>query len=387
MNSTAQAIQKFMRSKEEEIVNFLTQLAEIESPSVVPEAQQKVLARLSDVFYRLDYRVDWIPGKDTGGHLFAAPAASTSRRPVQLIIGHCDTVWPIGTLEKMPVRAAGNRLSGPGVFDMKAGLVQIVYALTALKALGIEPDVEPQVFINSDEEIGSGESTPHIIRLAKAAERAYILEPALGPKGKLKTARKGIGQFKITIKGKPAHAGLDPERGASAILELSHLIQRLYSLADSDRGITINVGMVNGGLRPNVVAPNGEAIVDVRILSQQDADPVKKAIQAIKPVTKGVKISVRGGFGRPPLERTPRNQALVERARTAAASLNLRLDEGLAGGGSDGNTTSQYTATLDGLGPVGDGAHAEHEFIYIDKLVERCGLLAMLLLLSPAETG
>jgi glutamate carboxypeptidase len=387
MESTPKNILEHLQGQKEEMVDFLIRLVQAESPSDVPGAQRVVLSVLSDSLSALDYHLELLPGRETGGHLLARPMETAPEKPNQLLLGHCDTVWPLETLEKMPIRLADGRLSGPGVFDMKAGLAQIVYALKAIKDLGLRPAIPPVVFINSDEEIGSAESTPHIITLAKTASRAFILEPALGPSGKLKTARKGVGQFSITVHGKSAHAGLDPERGVSAILELSHQIQRFYALADPVRGVSINVGKVQGGLRPNVVAPESKAVVDVRILNEADAKTVTTSIFDLEPVTTGITLKIEGGFGRPPLERTDRNRALWTMAQQVGRSMELALEEGLAGGGSDGNTTSQYTATLDGLGPVGDGAHALHEFVYIDHMIERCALLALLILAPPHEAS
>ncbi len=383
MEPTPEKILEYLRSIHDEMVDFLIQLVEAESPSVVPASQQEILKILADRLEALDYHLEWIPGTETGGHLLANPRDLHPATPTQLLLGHCDTVWPLGALAKMPVRLSEGRLSGPGVFDMKAGLAQMIFALNALKALDLQPAVAPVIFINSDEEIGSEESSPHIIRLAETADRALILEPALGPQGKLKTARKSVGRFTITVKGKSAHAGLDPENGASAIRELGYLIQKIYTLGEPDRGITVNVGVVQGGLRSNVVAPLSEAIVDVRVQTQDDAHRLESAFKNLQPTTTGVQIEIVGGFGRPPLERTSRNVALWEAARQAGRSMDLALEEGLAGGGSDGNTTSLYTATLDGLGPVGDGAHAEHEFIIIDQWIERSALLALIVLAPP----
>jgi glutamate carboxypeptidase len=386
MDPIAEKISGYLRSRQDEMVDFLIQLVEAESPSLVPASQQEILTILADRLEALDYRIERIPGTKTGGHLLAMPRDLHPATPTQLLLGHCDTVWPLGTLAKMPVSLSEGRLKGPGVFDMKAGLAQIIFALEALRGLNLDPAVAPLVFINSDEEIGSEESSPHIISLAEVADRALILEPALGPQGKLKTARKSVGRFTITVQGKSAHAGLDPENGASAIRELAYLIQKVYALGEPDRGITVNVGVIQGGLRSNVVAPHSEAIVDVRVPTQADAHRLDSAFNDLRPTTGGVRIEIDGGFGRPPLERTPRNLALWEAARRAGQTMGLALEEGLAGGGSDGNTTSLYTATLDGLGPVGDGAHAEHEFIFVDQWVGRCALLA-LIVLSPPLTG
>jgi len=209
----------------------------------------------------------------------------------------------------------------------------------------------------------------------------------MGESGIVKTARKGIGRFTITVHGKAAHAGLDPDSGASAILELSHIIQLLFAMNDMDKGVTINVGTINGGIRPNVIAPHSQAVVDVRVPTTIEGDRIEKEIHSIEPSTPGVRLKIIGRIGRPSMEETPRNQALWRLAQDRGRDLGLELRHGCAGGGSDGNTTSQYTATLDGLGPVGDGAHADHEFLYIDKTIERTALLALLLLSPPLEAN
>jgi glutamate carboxypeptidase len=284
----------------------------------------------------------------------------------------------------MPVRIEGDTLRGPGVLDMKGGLVQMLFALRALNHLGLRPPADGVVVINSDEEIGSPDSTRLSRRLARRAVRAFILEPAFGRTGKLKTARKASGGFTITIKGRAAHAGINPEEGASAILELSHQIQRLFALNDAARGITVNVGTIDGGIRPNVVAPEVRACVDVRVRTRADAAEVEAAIRGLRPVNPQTTIRVEGGIDQLPMEPSPRNQALWRLAQALGRQLGLELEQAAVGGSSDGNTTSQYTATLDGLGAVGDGAHAAHEQAQIPQLVERCALLA-LLLLSPVE--
>jgi glutamate carboxypeptidase len=381
----ASDIQAYLDSCQSEMVDFVRRLALIESPSLVPDSQQAALELLKESLMELDFAVRLIPGRSSGGHLYASPHRRRNHgRPVQLLLGHCDTVWPLGTLRQMPVVIKDGRLKGPGVYDMKAGLTQAVFALRALKDLALVPDANPVVFINSDEEIGSLESTRYIRRLARVAARAFVMEPSLGFTGNLKTTRKGVGSFKVSVEGKAAHAGLNPEGGASAILELSHQIQQLFSLNDPQQGVTVNVGRIDGGLQANVIAPHSEALIDVRVPTQADADRILLAIQGLKPVTPGVTLKIEGSFRRPPLEPTPRNRALWNIAKMLAAQIRLDLGEGSAGGGSDGNTASQHTATLDGLGAVGDGAHAVHEFIYPDRLAERATLLATLLL-APVD--
>lgn len=259
----------------------------------------------------------------------------------------------------------------------------MIFALRAIADQDLELEVEPVVFVNSDEEMGSGESRRTVERLSRIADRVFVLEPAMGEAGALKTARKGVGQFTIRVSGRAAHAGLEPSQGVSAILELSHVVQRLFALNDPENGVTVNVGTIDGGMRPNVVAPEGSADVDVRVLTNQQAREVEVAVRSLEPSTPGATLLIEGSVDIPPLERTPRNRLLWRRAREVAKELDLDLRECLAGGGSDGNVASQFAPTLDGLGPVGAGAHATHEFIQLDSMVERGALLALLLLEPP----
>jgi glutamate carboxypeptidase len=372
---------RYLRERREEMVSLLERLALSESPSSEPASRRRPLDLLVAPLEGSGYSVRRVGGED---HLYARPRERGSReRRTQLLLGHCDTVWPLGTTKEMPVMSDRNIVRGPGVYDMKAGLAQIVFALQAISDLGLKPSVTPVVFVNSDEEVGSPGSTRHIHRLARVAERVFVMEPSLGPEGRLKTARKGVGRFSVVVEGRAAHAGLDPNAGASAVLELSYLIQELFALNDPARGTTVNVGTVDGGLSPNVVAPRCGAEVDVRVATREDARRVEESILSLEPATPGVKLRIEGRMGRPPMERTPRNRALWERARSLGETLGLELEGATAGGASDGNTTSLYTATLDGLGGVGDGAHARHEFVYVDAMVERSALLAALILSPP----
>ena len=303
------------------------------------------------------------------------------------MIGHCDTVWPIRTIQKMPFTVRDNIVKGPGVYDMKAGLAQMIFALQALREFELVPELTPIIFINSDEEIGSRRSSSYVRMLARRVDRVLVLEPSLGQAGHLKTARKAVGRFAVIARGKAAHAGLDPEAGVSAILEMSHVIQKLFALNDAARGISVNVGKIDGGLRPNVIAPESKAIVDVRVRTQEDAARVENAILNLESTIPRVELFVEGGIGRAAMEPTPRNRALWSLAKELGRRLHLELTEATAGGASDGNTTSQFTATLDGLGPVGDGAHADHEFIYLDRTMERTALLALLLAAPSCAAG
>jgi glutamate carboxypeptidase len=377
------AILDYLRAQREPMVAFLGELVRAESPSSDPDSQFRVRSLLAAELGARDFSTRFVAGQQTGGYLTARPRRRTRRAPQQLVIGHYDTVWPVGTLRTMPFEYDGRHVRGPGVFDMKGGLAELAFALRAIEALGLSMSVVPIVFLNSDEEIGSPESTPHIARLARRADRALILEPSLGIAGSLKTARKGVGRYTITVEGRAAHAGLDPERGVSAILELSYVIQKLFALNDPARGITVNVGTVDGGLRPNVIAPESRAVVDVRIARQADAERIDAEIRGLGPTSPGTTLKVEGGIGRPALEPTPRNRALWKLARRLGDEIGLELTEAAAGGASDGNTTSLYTATLDGLGPVGDGAHAHHEHLDIDHTIQRAALVALLLLAPP----
>ncbi len=359
------------------MVELLSSLVLAESPSDAPQTQAGPQAILRAQFAQLGYAVAHTPGARTGGYLIAR-APNPDGRPTQLLLGHCDTVWPVGTLAEMPLVVEGDVLRGPGSYDMKAGLVQGLFALRALQELGLEPPLAPVFLVNSDEEIGSIESRAAIEQLAGEAARALILEPA-GPGGQLKTQRKGLGDFEIVVHGRAAHAGNEPQKGVSAILGMMELIQSLHALNDYPRGVSVNVGVISGGLRGNVVPPECRATVDARATTMADAARLEKTIRALAPPP-GTTLTISGGFERGPLERTPRNVALWQLARQVGAEMGLALEETAVGGGSDGNLTSAYTATLDGLGPVGDGAHARHEHVVIAKMVERAALLAGLLL-------
>lgn len=379
----ARALLDHLHGRREAMTALLKRLVLLETPTHIPESQTAALEILQDSLEGYDFRTRRIPGRKSGGELMAVPIDRPRGNPYQLLVGHCDTVWPVGTLEEMPLIVDDQRMHGPGVYDMKAGLIQALFAIDALRETGTALAVSPVFFVNSDEELGSQESTIQIRRLARGADRVFVLEPSLGLDGALKTARKGVARYTIHIQGKAAHAGLDPHQGASAILELSHVVQQLYALNDVERGITVNVGNIDGGLRPNVVAPESRATVDVRVLTRQDGREIELAMRELRPTTPGTSLSIEGGFARPPMEKTPANRRLWELAKEAATALEIRLGEATAGGGSDGNTTSLFAPTLDGLGAVGDGAHSSDEFLFLDKMAERAALLAMMLAHPP----
>jgi glutamate carboxypeptidase len=378
----ASAVLNYLRARRDYMIALLEHTCRAESPSTDPASQIEIREIIAIELERMGFRVRRIPGRSSGGMLYASIPGHHGK-PSQLILGHYDTVWPRGTLRDMPFKVEGDWVSGPGVYDMKGGIIQALLALQTLRHFTVDLSVSPAVFFNSDEEIGSRESSRYIAALAPHMDRVFVLEPSLGSQGQLKTARKGIGQFTITIHGEAAHAGLDPGAGASAILELSHVIQALFALNDLENGITINVGTIDGGLRPNVVAPHSSAVADVRVATQIDARQIEKQIRELKPSIPGTSLSITGGFGRPVMEKTPANSRLWLVARDLGTQLGLHLEDGSAGGGSDGNTTSQYAATLDGLGAVGDGAHARHEHMHIGKSLERTALLTLLLMENP----
>lgn len=375
-----------VRNQQPALIQLLQHMVDAESPSSQPGSHRLIISILNEALSSIDFKVFTTGSNSSHKHIYARRHKRPRGQDAQLLVGHYDTVWPLGTAAIRPFSIDGNIVRGPGVFDMKGGLAQIVFALKTIHELDLPLLVEPVVFINSDEEIGSRTSTRYIRALAQRVERAFVLEPAMGEEGAIKTERKGIGRFTITVHGQAAHAGLDPEGGASAILELSHVIQTMFALNDPDKGISVNVGTIDGGLQPNVIAPHSQAVVDVRVPTLADGERIEKEIHSLEPVTPGVRLTIEGRIGRPSMELTPRNHALWQQAKELGVALGMDLQHGRAGGGSDGNTTSQYTATLDGLGPVGHGAHAEHEFLYVDRTLERTALLA-LLLLSPLTDG
>ncbi len=382
----ARTILNHLHRQRPAMIELLRQLALVESPSGDRAAIDRILRLLRTELERVGMKVRRLRGREQGDCLWARLGRTDCQsvppvveQPSQLLIGHCDTVWPLGTLERMPVRLEGNVLFGPGVFDMKGGLVQMLFALRAVQELSLPMPATPVVVINSDEEIGSRDSTRLIRRLARQVHRAMILEPAFSLAGQLKTCRKGVGSFEVIIRGRAAHAGVNPEEGVSAILEMSHQIQRLFALNDPARGVTVNVGTVDGGLRSNVVAPEVRATVDVRVPTLEDASRIDAALHSLQPVNPRTTIEVQGGFEHPPMEPSPRNQALWRQAHELGRQVGLELEQAAVGGASDGNTTSLYTATLDGLGAVGDGAHAAHEQVRTDQLAERAALLVLLL--------
>jgi glutamate carboxypeptidase len=297
-----------------------------------------------------------------------------------LALCHYDTVWSTGTLARIPFSLdAAGVARGPGCFDMKGGIVLLYFALAALRARKLPPSRPLTVLFTSDEEVGSPTSRPLIEAAARTAAVALVLESPL-PNGTLKTARKGTGDYLVHIGGRAAHAGVEPQKGISATGELAHQILAIHALNDYAAGTTLNVGVVHGGTRPNVVAADAEAHVDVRVETLAEAARIDAAMRALTPRLPGATLTIEGGLNRPPMERSPAMGELFERARTIAAAMSVELAEGSTGGGSDGNFTAALgVPTLDGLGPEGEGAHAAHEHVLTDSLPRRTALLAGLL--------
>jgi glutamate carboxypeptidase len=315
-----------------------------------------------------------------GGDILSAAFLSSGDGPCTLVLGHFDTVWPRGTLASMPARVEGEQMQGPGVYDMKANLAMILAVLDAFRTLGARPSRPLHVMLTSDEEIGSPSSRTWIERMASEAAHVLVPEPPLA-NGGLKTARKGVGRFTVKVQGKASHAGVAPEAGASAIVELAHQVLKIHALNDLAAGTTVNVGVVRGGTAVNVVPAMGVAELDVRVTTRAAAEAAEQALRGFEPVTPGTQVHVDGHFNRPPMERTPAIAALFERARVIARGLGIELTEGATGGASDGNFTAALgVPTLDGLGVIGGGAHAADEHILVDSLPERAALLAALIL-------
>lgn len=386
MTENAQQLHRYFIDHKENFLSLLQKLVEQETPSNDPSTFTELFEILQQEFSELGFSAEHFEGNTTAGQLLFSPSDFDPGSPSQLIIGHCDTVWDKGTLQDMPFKVEGNEVFGPGSYDMKGGITMMIEGMRAIQALDKKMSVQPIFLINSDEEIGSEESKELIIEQAKRAERTLVLEPSLGTEGKIKTRRKGIGEFEITIKGKPSHAGLAPDEGVSAILGLSHIVQQLFRLNDPSNGVTVNVGTIEGGERSNVVAAKSKAVVDVRIPTREDGERILDEIYNLTPEIEGIQLEVTGGINRPPLEKKEPNEKLWRVVQNLGQKLDLELEEGTSGGGSDGNFTNLHSPTIDGLGAVGEGAHAYHEKIFLEETLKRNALFSLLLLHPKLET-
>jgi glutamate carboxypeptidase len=370
----------YFQERKDQIVQTIRQLVEIESPSDNKEAVDRLGALLAGRFEGLGGHAKFHRVQDFGDHLQVDFAGARGGKPV-LLLGHLDTVYPAGTLATMPCRVADGRLWGPGSFDMKSGIAFMLHALEALRTWHQGTLPRPvTVLLVSDEEVGSDTSRLITQNLAKKSAAVLVLEPSHGPKGAVKTARKGIGEYVLKVRGKAAHSGLDFEKGESAILELARQIVAISKLIDLKRGLTLNVGTVQGGTRVNVIPAAASAVLDVRVARKQDAAGIDRELRSLKPFNRRCKLEITGGMNRPPMERTVTVAALYQKAVEIAKQLGWKLEEAAVGGGSDGNFTAGLgIPTLDGLGGVGEGAHATHESILISELPRRTALLAALI--------
>lgn len=351
-----------------------------ESPSTEKAAADRCAEIIAAEWRKQPVEVELVPQKSRGNHIrivwrpeIAAPKGQL------LVLGHYDTVYSTGTLEKMPFRESSGKIFGPGVFDMKAGIVQALFALDAL--LQTRTQITKQIVFlwTSDEEIGSESSRELLESEAKRSDAVFVLEPSLGPKGFLKTARKGVGEAELIVTGKASHAGLAPEEGVNAVHEIALQIARILEWNDMKRGVTVNADVIKGGTRVNVIAEQAKAVLDLRALKISDMRKIEKKLKSLKPILRGAKLQVNGGFSRSPLERKI-SAALFARAQSLATEMGIKLGEATAGGGSDGNLTAALgIPTLDGLGAVGDGAHSANEHIFAHKMPERAAVLAALL--------
>ncbi len=376
------SLRDFCRANREWLLETTEALVRLESPTTEKAAVDRCGAELAARLEAIGGRVTRLPRPDCGDHLrveFGPAEAGRSGRKQVLLLGHFDTVWPVGALERMPLVRSNGRLHGPGAFDMKAGIAIGMLATRALRETGTPLSRRIVMLWTSDEEIGSGSSRAAIEDEARHSDAVLVLEPSL-PGGALKTSRKGCGGYQLLVCGVAAHAGIEPQKGASAVQELAHQILRVNALQDLARGITVNVVQVSGGLRSNVIPDQARATVDVRVPTAAAAAELETALRGLRPVDPRTTIEVSGGFDRPPLERSDQVARLYVHAREVARELGQELAEGGTGGGSDGNFTAALgVPTLDGLGAIGDGAHALHEHVDIETLPERAALVAGLI--------
>ncbi len=359
------------------MINLIRDLVQYESPSHSKRSVDELGHYLADVFRGARARVAMHGSDRFGDHVQADFDGEGAR---VLLLGHHDTVWDVGTLKSMPFRQDNGHLFGPGVLDMKTGLVQALFAIDALRAVRGRLPRPITLLSVTDEEVGSESSRKITERIAQECRAVLVLEPAFGLHGALKTARKGVGDYTIRVQGKSAHAGLDFKRGANAIVELSHQLLKIEKFTDVKSGMTVNPGVIRGGTRTNVVPAEATCEIDIRISKLSQSAMLEKKFRSLHPVDQRCVLEVEGGVNRPPMERTPEIAKLFKLAQRLGPEVGLKLKEAAVGGGSDGNFTAALgVPTLDGLGPVGEGAHAPNESVLIDQLIPRTVLLARLL--------
>lgn len=375
---------RYAREKQKDLIGLIREFVECESPSDhAPSVNRFVdllAARVQDIA-----RVRTYPAEDFGKHPrgkharceFTLPGSK--KQSCILALGHSDTVWTLGTLRSMPFRQARGRLWGPGVYDMKAGIAFFIFAMRALRDLDVPVTHRVVLQVNSDEEIGSRSSRPLTEEAARQSAAVLVLEPGTGLEGKIKTARKGVGGYNVTVRGRASHAGVDFANGANAIVEMSRQIAKISGFTQLNRGVTVSPDVIQGGTRSNVVAAECSAEIDVRVPRQRDWVSIERKFRSLKPHDKRCAIELSGGLSRPPMERSAGVRKLFRTARALAAELDVMLEESSTGGGSDGSFTAAFgVPTLDGLGAVGEGAHAVNESVLINRMADRTALLAKL---------
>jgi glutamate carboxypeptidase len=367
---------KYLEKHQRELMNDLESFVKKESPSLHKPLVDECGHFLQQLFKKhLQTDAEVIQQTEVGNHLKFTVGSGEEQI---LIIGHFDTVWDQG---RLPYRVEDNKAYGPGIFDMKGGIIQALWAVKAIRDSNLVLNKKIVFFCNSDEEIGSLYSRPYIEDEARKSKLVLVVEPAAAKSGALKTERKGVGIFNLVVRGRSSHAGNHHADGINALEELARQIVALHELTDYEKGTTVNVGVAQGGTRSNVVPDYAEATIDLRVTTINEAKRMTDAILGLKPFLKGASIEVSGGINRPPMERTDQTAMLFEIARTVGSELGMELTEASVGGGSDGNfTAAQGIPTLDGLGVEGDGPHAENEHILIDTLPKRSALVASLLL-------
>ena len=375
------------KSRQKMMMEHLEALVSIESPSEDKAAVDRTSRMVAGWFEELGGKIRWHRQKEFGDLLevrFGAMRGRTKadagerRKPI-LLLGHLDTVWPMGTLAKMPFRVAKGKIFGPGVYDMKAGVVMAAHAVAMVRERQAltTPVV---VLLNSDEEVGSPVSRAVTEKIARECAAVFVLEPAQGPQGAYKTARKGVGNYSVHVRGVAAHSGVDFEKGHSAVLELARLMEKISRFTDLKAGLTVNPGTICGGTRSNVIAAEARAEVDVRIARMRDAARVERLFRGLRVTDRACTLTIAGGMNRPPMERSRGTVALFQQAKGLARSMGFTLEEASTGGDSDGNFTAALgIPTLDGMGAVGEGAHAMHESIVVSELAKRTALLAAMM--------
>jgi glutamate carboxypeptidase len=370
----------YFSERNHEILQLVQWLVEQESMSREVEPLKRIGSNYGDKLAAIGGRVDLLTDPHFGTTVrarFGPPSRDGLKQ--LLVVGHLDTVWPLGTLDARPFRVEADRAYGPGVFDMKAGVAVATFAVKGLTELGRSPNRPVTFLMTCDEETGSHFSREVIEDEARSAEAALVLEPPI-PGGKVKTARKGVGEFELIVRGRSAHAGNDPRAGISAITEIANQVLFINSLCDYSKGTTLNVGVVRGGVLSNVIAAEARASIDLRYQAEDEGERITRALQELNPFLEGARIEMKGGINRPPLVRTPEVGKLFEHARSLAAEIGYELKEGAVGGGSDGNFIAALgVPVLDGLGVDGAGAHAEHEHIIIGDIPRRAAIVARLL--------